>query len=112
MKFQVIVQTIDKFEEVSSDGSSVRLSDNHKLFVKGKGDVMIRKLLNVEIAGLDNVTKQHERSTTSTPCPTLSFPIVTNTDAKPEVLIGQESTPKPHPPLKDHTRKPQPNNDT
>nr|CAD7258358.1 unnamed protein product [Timema shepardi] len=35
----------DKFEE-DSDGSSVRLGDNHKLFVKGKGDVMIRKLLN------------------------------------------------------------------
>nr|CAD7197913.1 unnamed protein product [Timema douglasi] len=35
----------DKFEEVS-DGSSVRLGHNHKLFVKGKGDVMIRKLLN------------------------------------------------------------------
>nr|CAD7431017.1 unnamed protein product [Timema monikensis] len=35
----------DKHEEVS-DGSSVRLGDNHKLFIKGKGDVMIRKLLN------------------------------------------------------------------
>nr|CAD7572970.1 unnamed protein product [Timema californicum] len=35
----------DKFEEVG-DGFSVRLGENHKLFVKGKGDVMIRKLLN------------------------------------------------------------------
>nr|CAD7429702.1 unnamed protein product [Timema monikensis] len=35
----------DKFEKIS-DGSSVRLGDNHKLFVRGKGDVMIRKLLN------------------------------------------------------------------
>nr|CAD7409543.1 unnamed protein product [Timema cristinae] len=38
---------------------------------------------------------------------TVSFHIGSNTDAKPEVLISQESAPKPPTPLKDHTRKPQ-----
>nr|CAD7428583.1 unnamed protein product [Timema monikensis] len=38
---------------------------------------------------------------------TLSFHIVSNTDAKPEVLIGQESAPKPPTSLKDHKCKPQ-----
>nr|CAD7449802.1 unnamed protein product [Timema bartmani] len=35
----------DKFVE-ARDGSSVRLGDNHQHFVKGKSDVMIRKVLN------------------------------------------------------------------
>nr|CAD7569110.1 unnamed protein product [Timema californicum] len=38
---------------------------------------------------------------------TLSFHIGSNTDAKSNVLIGQESAPKPPPSLKDHTCKPQ-----
>nr|CAD7430640.1 unnamed protein product [Timema monikensis] len=38
---------------------------------------------------------------------TVSFHIGSNTDAKPEVLISQESAPKPPTPLKDHTCKPQ-----
>nr|CAD7401965.1 unnamed protein product [Timema poppensis] len=40
-------------------------------------------------------------------CPrlTLSFQIRSNTDAKPKALIGQESAPKPPPPLKDCTCK-------
>nr|CAD7407400.1 unnamed protein product [Timema poppensis] len=36
---------------------------------------------------------------------TLSFQIRSKTDAQPEALIGQESAPKPPPPLKDHTCK-------
>nr|CAD7261498.1 unnamed protein product [Timema shepardi] len=36
---------------------------------------------------------------------TLSFPIRSNTNAKPKALIGQESSPKPPPPLKDCTCK-------
>nr|CAD7267398.1 unnamed protein product [Timema shepardi] len=36
---------------------------------------------------------------------TLSFHIGSEADAKPEALIGQESVPKPPPPLKDHTCK-------
>nr|CAD7261988.1 unnamed protein product [Timema shepardi] len=35
----------DNFEEVS-DGSSMRLGEIHKLSGKGKGDVMIRRLLS------------------------------------------------------------------
>nr|CAD7197440.1 unnamed protein product [Timema douglasi] len=38
---------------------------------------------------------------------TLSFHIRSKTDAKLEALIGQESAPKPPPPLKDHTYKQQ-----
>nr|CAD7197670.1 unnamed protein product [Timema douglasi] len=38
---------------------------------------------------------------------TLPFHIGSNTDAKSNVLIGQESAPKPPTPLKDHTCKPQ-----
>nr|CAD7576491.1 unnamed protein product [Timema californicum] len=40
-------------------------------------------------------------------CPrlTLTFPIRSNTDAKPKALIGQESAPKPPPPLKGCTCK-------
>nr|CAD7194795.1 unnamed protein product [Timema douglasi] len=40
-------------------------------------------------------------------CLTLSLHIGSNTDAKSNVLIGQESAPKPPPPLKHHTCKPQ-----
>nr|CAD7196322.1 unnamed protein product [Timema douglasi] len=38
---------------------------------------------------------------------TLSSHIMSKTDATPEALIGQESAPKPPPPLKDHTCKQQ-----
>nr|CAD7259259.1 unnamed protein product [Timema shepardi] len=38
---------------------------------------------------------------------TLSLHIESNTDAQSNVLIGQESAPKPPPPLKDHKCKPQ-----
>nr|CAD7260082.1 unnamed protein product [Timema shepardi] len=75
---------------------------------------------------LETISTRYDKLTVSTdlyslranrPVPrlTLSFHIGSNTGAKPEALIGQESAPKPPPPLKDHMCKqqvPLPHSDT